>query len=274
MKYIGIRGHRGAGKNSISFLLGQTLEVMLCGHRFDADCAWFDKYYKAWCECLMINPNYYEECSSNIHVYYESFSDNIKIFIRMLLGCPDEYLQEDFYKDNIVVNLKDFSCKNIEDISDCKLWTAESLYNDIDKVQDPQPITKNTYLTLREFILYFGMEVMQRFFGCNVWTKSLKATSEEWDRYLDNGNSFKIYTDLKTPAEATYIKQNNGIIVNVVRPSNRRGQSGLDKLGKDDRIDYTVTVNGDLYSTKSRIIEISNDIINRLKNGKETEQED
>ena len=29
MKYIGVRGHRGAGKISISYLLGNTLEYLI-----------------------------------------------------------------------------------------------------------------------------------------------------------------------------------------------------------------------------------------------------
>ena len=71
--------------------------------------------------------------------------------------------------------------------------------------------------------------------------------------------------DLKTPAEATYIKQQNGLIVNVVRPGHKKGQSGLERLGRDDRIDYTIEVNGELYNTKNDVINIANDIINKFE---------
>jgi hypothetical protein len=72
--------------------------------------------------------------------------------------------------------------------------------------------------------------------------------------------------DLKTPAEATFIKQQNGLIVNVVRPGHTKGQSGLERLGRDDRIDFTIEVKGDLYSIKNQIINIAKNIINIFEN--------
>ena len=266
MRYIGIRGHRGAGKSSVAFLLGQTIEFLACGHSSFFESEWFDKCYKVWCEKLMINSNCIHEVEGNNHIYYESFSDNIKTFIRMLLGCPDEYLYDDSYKDTILVNLRDLSCKNKMEVGEVKLWTASELHDSIDHSANPQTFQNNLYMTLREFIMYFGLEVMQRYFGRNVWVKSLKATSDEWDRYLDSGNSYKIFIDLKTPAEATYIKQNNGIIVNVERPTNKKGKSGLERLGGDDRIDYNIVITGDLYSTKKEIVKIAQDIVTKFNN--------
>ena len=266
MRYIGIRGHRGAGKSSIAFLLGQTIEFIKLGHTEFLESEWFDKHYRTWCDKLMINPNLIHEYEGNRHIYYESFSDNIKTFIRMLLGCPDEYLYDDSYKDTIVVNLRDLSCKNKNEVGDVKLWAASELHDSIDHSANPQTFQINLYMTLREFIMYFGLEVMQRYFGRNVWVKSLKATSDEWDRYLDNGDSYKIFMDLKTPAEATYIKQNNGIIVNVERPKNKKGKSGLERLGGDDRIDYDILINGDLYSTKADIVNLAQDIVTKFNN--------
>jgi hypothetical protein len=184
----------------------------------------------------------------------------------MLLGCPDEYLYDDSYKDTIVVNLRDLSCRNKNEVGDVKLWSASELHDSIDHNSNPQTFQINLYMTLREFIMYFGLEVMQRYFGRNVWVKSLKATSDEWDRYLDNGDSYKIFMDLKTPAEATYIKQNNGIIVNVERPTNKKGKSGLERLGGDDRIDYNIVINGDLYSTKVDIVNLAQDIVTKFNN--------
>ena len=268
MRYIGIRGHRGAGKSSVGFLLGQTLEFITNGGIDILDSDAFDNHYYMWCEKLMINPNYINEYDGNTNIYYESFSDNIKLFIRMLLGCPDEYLSVDAYKDTILVNLRDLSCKDKSEVGEVKLWSASELHDSIDHQANPSSIASNTYMTLREFIMYFGLEVMQRYFGKNVWVKSLKATSEEWDRYLDGvgGVSYKIFIDVKTPAEATYIKQNNGIIVNVERPSNKKGKSGLERLGNDDRIDYNIVIDGNLYSTKNKVISIAKDIVTKFNN--------
>lgn len=270
MNYIGVRGHRGAGKSSIAWLLGNTIELIQSGNEELLYTDMFKDIYKSWCDKLMSDPNTINGASFK-YVYLDSFSDSIKTFIQLLLGCPSEYLYEDIYKDTIIINFRDFSYKHIDDFEDIVLVKADELYKLIDKEQDPQPMLKNLYMTLREFILYFGLEVMQRYFGRNVWVKSLRANSELLDDFYGGKNSYKIFTDLKTPAEATYIKQKDGLIVNVVRPDNKKGKSGLERLGRDDRIDYSIEVNGDLYSTIDKIKEISLNITNYGRRGTEKE---
>lgn len=266
MNYIGIRGHRGAGKSSIAWLLGNTINFIKGGNEGLLSSELFEHVYDRWCEQIMINPNIINE-SSIQSVYLDSFSDSIKTFVQLLLGCPEEYLREDSYKDSIVVNLRDFSCTPIEQLGEVNLTSASDLYDSVDKDADPQPIMKNIYMSLREFILYFGLDVMQRFFGRNVWVKSLRVNTEMLDKFYDGKGMYRIYMDLKTPAEATYIKQQNGLIVNVVRPGHKKGQSGLERLGRDDRIDFAIEITGDLKETKTDIINIAKAIINRFENG-------
>lgn len=266
MNYIGIRGHRGAGKSSIAWLLGNTIDFIKGGNEGLLDSELFEHVYDRWCSQIMMNPNIINE-SSIQSVYLDSFSDSIKTFVQLLLGCPEEYLREDSYKDSIVVNLRDFSCTPIEQLGEVNLTSASDLYDSVDKDADPQPIMKNIYMSLREFILYFGLDVMQRFFGRNVWVKSLRVNTEMLDKFYDGKGMYRIYIDLKTPAEATYIKQQNGLIVNVVRPGHKKGQSGLERLGRDDRIDFAIEVTGDLKETKKDIINIAKTIINRFENG-------
>ena len=266
MNYIGIRGHRGAGKSSIAWLLGNTINFIKGGNEGLLDSEFFEHVYDRWCNQIMINPNIINE-SSIQSVYLDSFSDSIKTFVQLLLGCPEEYLREDSYKDSIVVNLRDFSCTPIEQLGEVNLTSASDLYDSVDKDADPQPIMKNIYMSLREFILYFGLDVMQRFFGRNVWVKSLRVNTEMLDKFYDGKGMYRIYMDLKTPAEATYIKRQNGLIVNVVRPGHKKGQSGLERLGRDDRIDFAIEITGDLKETKTDIINIAKAIINRFENG-------
>jgi hypothetical protein len=266
MNYIGIRGHRGAGKSSIAWLLGNTINFIKGGNEGLLGSELFEHMYDRWCDQIMMNPNIINE-SSIQSVYLDSFSDSIKTFVQLLLGCPEEYLREDSYKDSIVVNLRDFSCTPIEQLGEVNLTSASDLYDSVDKDADPQPIMKNIYMSLREFILYFGLDVMQRFFGRNVWVKSLRVNTEMLDKFYDGKGMYRIYMDLKTPAEATYIKQQNGLIVNVVRPGHKKGQSGLERLGRDDRIDFAIEITGDLKETKTDIINIAKAIINRFENG-------
>lgn len=273
MNYIGVRGHRGAGKSSIAYLIGNTINLICQGHSklVDND-EIFSSFYNLWCKQLMESENCINESNTD-YVYFESFSDQIKTFIRLLLGCPEEYMYEDKYKDIIAVNLRNLSCVDLtkQPMNNERFITAAQMHQSIDHNLPPQPINSNIYMTLREFIMYFGMEVMQRYFGVNVWVKSLKMNSLRYDEFYDTGNCYKIFIDLKTPAEVTYIKQKDGVIVNVNRPSNKKGKSGLERLGRDNRIDYNIEVNGDLYGLKNDIINISKNIIERFKNGKNEE---
>lgn len=270
MRYIGVSGHRGAGKSSIAYLVGQTLNLLAQGHSktlVDNEEA-YDSFYTHWCKQLMDSENCVNEAELD-HVYFESFSDSIKTFIRLLLGCPEEYLYEDRYKDTIVVNLRDLSCRPINTFSDdIKLYTSQEFYRFMSSAGETIPIIQsNYYMLLREFILYYGLEVMQRFFGRNIWVKSLRANSEQYDEFYGTGVNYKVFIDLKTPAEATYIKQANGFIINVIRPANKKGQSGLERLNAryNDKIDYNITVEGDLYSLKDEIRKIAKDINNKFK---------
>lgn len=270
MRYIGVSGHRGAGKSSIAYLIGQTLNLLAQGHSkalVDNNEA-YDAFYNHWCKQLMESENCVNDADLD-HIYFESFSDSIKTFIRLLLGCPEEYVYEDKYKDTVVVNMKDLSCKLLDSFPEPPiLMSAQDFYKAMpyDYDETPVAITMNRYMLLREFIMYFGLEVMQRFFGRNVWVKSLKANSGQYDEFYGTGINYKVFIDLKTPAEATYIKQANGFIINVIRPANKKGQSGLERLNSryNDKIDYNITVEGDLYSLRDKIREIAKDINNKF----------
>ena len=112
--------------------------------------------------------------------------------------------------------------------------------------------------------MYFGLEVMQRFFGANVWVKSLKSSEEFYNSIFNEDNNVKIFTDIKTPGEITYIKNNNGKVIKVSRPGFKKQQKGMDKLSQDNRYDFEIIVNRDLYDTKEQILEISKQL---LENG-------
>lgn len=259
MKYIGIRGHRGAGKTTISYLLGNTLEYVLKNNQDN-----FDELYRTWCDDIIKDERIIHSCGLD-YVYFDSFSDTLKLWVRLLIGCPDEYMYDDYYKDHMIINMKDFSYKIYDDIPLDTLTHAE-LYNIIPKDKAPTTITKNIYISLREFILYYGLEVMQRYFGANVWVKSMKNSSEFYTSIFNDDDSYRIFTDLKTPAEVTYIKNLQGIIIRVSRPGHKKNAKGLDKLGQDSRIDYDIEVGEDLYQTKNNILEIVKSLINGKEN--------
>lgn len=262
MKYIGIRGHRGAGKTTISYLLGNTIDYLI-KNKDESD---IDELYRTWCDDIIKDEKIIHECGLD-YVYFDSFSDTLKLWVKLLIGCPSDYMYDDYYKDHMIINIKDFSYKIYEELpTNIKIHSHNELYEIMPKDKAPTTITKNIYISLRDFIMYFGLEVMQRFFGANVWVKSLRSSSSFYNSIFDDSNSYKLFTDIKTPGEVTYIKNNGGIVIKVSRPGHKKNSKGLDKLSQDNRFDYEINVNGDLYNTKEQIIEISKQI---LENGKE-----
>lgn len=258
MKYIGIRGHRGAGKTTISYLLGNTINYIFKYGNEDG----IDDLYRTWCDDVIKDEKIIHECGLD-YVYFDSFSDTLKLWVKLLLGCPSDYIYDDYYKDHMIINLKDFSYKIYEEMpQNITIYNHNELYDLMPKNKAPITITKNIYISLRDFIMYFGLEVMQRFFGSNVWVKSLKCSSEFYNSIFNEDDSFKIFTDVKTPGEVTYIKNNGGMIVKISRPGFKKNSKGLDKLAQDTRFDYEIIVEGDLYDTKEKIIEISKQLIN------------
>ena len=259
MKYIGIKGHKGSGKKSIAWLLGNTMNLILKGHHVSDDDSFFDIYYDHWCQQIISNEDIIYDEFDSYNISFESFSDSIKIMVRLLTGCPDEYLYDDLYKDNMVINLKDFSYDHKDLIPNITLTTADEMYNLIDKEGEPKVMSKNIYMTFREFIMYFGYNVMQRFFGKNVWVKTLNHELGCDDLYGDE--YFKIFIDVKTPAEMAYIEDKKGILINVINKKRKKSSKSFDKLDKDNKCDYTIEVNGDLRSTKEDIVKIAFNIL-------------
>jgi hypothetical protein len=267
MNYIGIRGHRGAGKNTVAYLLGNTLEYLINNSNNYLKISKNQEIcelFQTWCDEIVNDERIIHEISLD-NIYFESFGDTLKILVQMILGCSQDILYSDYHKDHVVVNLRDFSYKTYDEIpQDIKLWTAEELYKEMPKNCAPITITRNIFLSLREFILYFGKEVMQRYFGLDVWVKALKTTRELFDNTNDL-KSYKIYTDLKTPGEVTYIRKNGGLIIKVSRPDHKKQLKGIDRLSQDNRYDFEVVIGDNLYDIIDQIIDIADKILKTNK---------
>lgn len=271
MNYIGIRGHRGAGKQTVSYLLGCTINYLIewFGDKGQPKLTEeeFKKVFIKYCDEIIANENIVNTANLK-RIYFDSFGDGPKTFVSLLLGCDPNMTYSDYHKDHTIVNLHDFSYETYETIPEyLKCLDAEELYKIFSNKKEPTVILKNTYTTLREFIMYFGKEVMQRHFGLNVWVKTLKANEERYSSSYNDQNYYKIFTDLKFPSEVTYIKDKKGVVVKVSRPGFKK--KGSDKLSQDDRYDYEVVIGDNLYDLQNTIWDIAIDIINNNDYGKE-----
>jgi len=177
----------------------------------------------------------------------------------MLIGVSMKDMNSDYLKDHMIINMKDFSNAIYEDISKLNLYTADDYYLFV-KDEPGHIVEHDTYMTLRELIIYFGLHIMQGSFGANVWVKSLVANKRFYNGLFDEENQYKIFADVKSRTETTYIRDNGGIIIKVERPSHKK-KGGLDLLKGDSRYDYTVTIDGPLENLVWIIRNIALDVI-------------
>lgn len=266
IKYIGIRGHRGSGKISISYLIANTLEYLIDFNEFGSD---FTALYNSWCNELMKDE---QEAIYNIdtpHVYLESFGDLPKMLTEMLTSIPHEYIYSDYYKDHIFIDVKTMDYMEMSD-KDIKkfntpIWKSSELIDYVDECGLEG--YKNYWISLREFILYYA-KITSKYLGNDIWVKLLrmneKRDREMQDKYNVFGRSekYKIFVDLKAPTEVTYVKENDGFIIKINRPNNIK-KKGFDKLVDDNRFDYELNINSSLYDLKDDIMKLSKIIKDR-----------
>ena len=255
-KYIGIRGHRGAGKNTIAYLLGTAIEFYLQHNSWDG----FEVVYKSAVQKVI------EEGGETIpeydfkNVYFESFADTAKITLAQILGFPTDWMYNDWCKDATIVDLKDFSFERAQNKLNLnsklalkeKLYTADELYN-IMQHEDITQTDAHVYVTLRELIVYYSKYIMQQFFGRNVWVKSLENSKWENERfYALNKTIYKIFVDCKFPTEISYIYNNEGKVVKVTRENNIKQDTDFsDQLDNDNRYDFEIDLDGDLLKPET-----------------------
>ena len=250
MKYIGITGHRGSGKTSVAYLLGNILE-MLKYHKTKDE---IKSYFAEWCETIKMNNNAIYDCNLN-HVYFDEFGEMPKAFTAQLLSIDMDLLDSDFMKDNMYVNMKDF-----------KLYKYDSSYTVMTHKELIEAATstkrwKDVYVTLRDFITYFSIDIMQTYFGNNVWLKTRIVND---NKYGTPDSGWKVFSDAKTAEEIKYIKEKNGVILRTLRPSNRKANSGITDA-EDCNTDFVIITEGELIDLFDSLFEIANKIYNDEK---------
>ena len=261
-KLIGIRGHRGAGKESVSFLLASALNFIDYTEELEisneeAYIKAFDDMYRNAVDKLVEDKYKAFNDTEFWKIYLDAFGDAPKAMVQQLLGCDFKYIQDEYWKDHAVVDLKTF---NIEEVNDLPkdLIKPDDLKNYIPSCFDDSRWTAPVKMSLRDFIIYFGINVMQKYFGKDVWVKSTAMNDKMNEEYFEGG--IRIYTDIKAPTELTYLIDKQAVIINVERSGHKK-EGGLDLLKDDKRWDYNIKIKGDdLMSIKDDIKNIAEKI--------------
>lgn len=251
-KLVGIRGHRGAGKESVAFLLASTLEFIDESERLEINKEsdykkHFNIIYNDAVKKFVDDKDKAFADADFKHVYLDAFGDAPKAMVQQLLGCDYKYIWEDYWKDHAVVDLNTFDIKEVDELPD-GLITVDDLIDGFGIGE----------MSIRDFILYFGINVMQKYFGRDVWVKSTAQNDRRNEEYFEDG--IRIYTDIKAPTELSYLIDKQAVIINVERRGYKK-KGGLDLLKDDKRWNYNIKIKGnDLMSIKDDILKIAEDI--------------
>lgn len=260
--YIGVFGHRGSGKASIGYLLANAIEYLINPKPF-GNLSWDDVYEVFVHECMdeTYPGNYLRQA------YYLTFSEDIIFNLSELTGIPTEHLFDDTYKDTMYINLR--TMDETSDPDPTKITTREELFKSRSEGAIA-PIEDDIYILMRDFILYYAHDVMQRFFGANAWLIMHKHINTRYGIGWLYASIYRIYTDVKSECEYEYLKSLGAAFVEVRRPEHKKEDTMLSTYNNFVP-DYTIDVNGDLMSLKDTIYNIAKQIVER--NAKETKSD-
>lgn len=249
MQFIGITGHRGSGKTSVGYLLGHILNGLKMGLTREE----FEVYYPIWCQEIKDNNNASYDCSL-YYVYFDEFGEMPKSFVANLLSIDMSVLDNDTLKDTMYVNMKDF-----------KLYAKDPSFKIIssEDILAGAKRWKDCYISLREFAKVFSIDIMQKFFGADVWLKSRIVNDEKWNNSA-HFEGWKIFSDVKTKEEIKYIKDNFGLIVRTSRPSHKKDHVGITTTENSDA-DFIINTEGPLTGLFEQIYKIAKEIYENSK---------
>lgn len=247
MNYIGVTGHRGSGKTSVSFLLGNILDNLEKGLSKDE----IYENYKIWCEELIDNDNIIRNAVLD-NVYFDEFGDMPKAFVSNLLSIDMNMLYNDVLKDKMFVNMKDFKLYPRDKV--LKVLTANELV-EYTKSHSPKK-WEDIYISLRNFAEYLSVNIMQKTFGSDVWVKTRRQNDL---LYGEIDVKYTVFSDIKTTEEINYIKEKNGILIRTINKSKKKSNRGIVNTDNID-VDFIINTDKDLIDLFEEILKISIEI--------------
>jgi hypothetical protein len=179
-----------------------------------------------------------EEYMANVHNH--KFAYHLKKIVSMLTGIEMYKMEDDWCKNNLVINMKTFKVGIVEDVK--KIQNAFIV--DV-PLKDGYSPSSNVWLTLRCMLQDLGTEGLRSRYP-NVWVASLLNKYDEDQNW--------VITDVRFPNEADAVREHGGVLIRINRDlentSDHTSETALDDYGFDLVIDN----NGTLEELKDCII--------------------
>lgn len=215
MRYIGITGKRGVGRDKFGWLLGSELEDLTHEKqdRIVDNAAWRDKV------CYI---RHQDEPSSSYHTCITSFASQIED--QAMLLCGSTFGLEWKKEPGKYFILMD-TMEVVEEVPQ---------EYQIVRHNDYSPENSLRAMAIEEFIIYYG-ESIKRAYGRDIWTKVASSWMKNKLEDVNDPTTTIIFTDVKTNAEAEYILSKNGYLIELVCPERERQGNYTDLLSDSFR---------------------------------------
>lgn len=162
-----------------------------------------------------------------------AFADNVKRHIQLLLGLKEEdfdrYLNDECYKNHTLVDVAGMSIAAEADNGHKHpgwrdAMTAESLdkFYKAGITIDDFGGTKPVYMSLREFTVFYGTNIMQRYLGKGAWCLSM-VNSQEYREAEADKERLVVVTDCRFPYEYKFLRERGFKFVEVTDRNNEYG---------------------------------------------------
>lgn len=203
--YIGLNGYAGSGKDTVAKML-----YCILNYNWETKEECWNKFKKEY--ATSVKPYATMGSNSQDHLCTcVAFADRLKDICAAMFGVPVDYF---YYNKNnawICIN-KDFEYTETRP-RDEFIITSKDFYT----CKDSYKYSSNRYyMSLREILVYVGTYICQDYINENTFVNSVKNRLESisWD---STDLKYVICTDVRFVHEVDFIKQNSGIMINIIR---------------------------------------------------------
>lgn len=236
--YIGLNGYAGAGKDTVAKMIAHILNYYMKYKHSDD----MNDVHSAY-DSFMYKFNPDESATENedytLNTYSIAFADQLKEICSKIMYIPVEYFYHNKGTSWVCINKGFEFTESKPDQS--QIITASDFYCAKDSYLHNQ---KKFYMSLRELLVYVGTYVLQDTLGKNVFINLVNKKIQE--KFAKRCINYVICTDVRFLHEFEYIRNHNGIMINITRDSVTQLDNVAEHdLDEEDDFDYTIENNGD-----------------------------
>lgn len=252
--FIGLRGLAGSGKDTCA----NFLSFILDNYDLSAKEGWVR--YNA----IVNSRKVVRETLK--HTYVIAFADQLKSICAQIFGVPIDA----FYNGNkanawICIN-KDFAYTETKP-SESSIMTAREFAENPYQASNNPSVNDAVWMSIREVMVYVGCYVLQSSLTRNIFVNIVNKSVNEYSK--KNDLKYVICTDVRFEHELNYVRNMNGIMINITSKRVSGALNNIAEQSLDDGNDYDYTIHNDgtyedLFNTVWNIVHENEEFYNEI----------